>query len=756
MVELKNRPTMWHKAKKVSLTAGQTDIKIEFPLPIVACNLMIEYADYYENIQASSETLQCPRCSASVPANPGVCSNCGENVFQCHKCRSINYDEKDPFLCNACGFCKYAKFEYTLYTRPCCAVDHIENEEDRKKAIVSVNTLLEKADKVYNQLVGFKPSIESLLIRVSESTADTLSDDAGSGNGGGGGSVGGGVNQLLVELAQRYCGDCKNAFEELSKIIQKVVATRKELVSFDESRKAVKASGSTSLEAADVKKCVVETKCYGCASASVEHCLTLLRALATKPTSRVRLFQQGLLEELMEFNLRRGSHTVRHEVRKLICLLTRDNADATEHLNKLIRDKIGLALVGRGNPDLVESARHEMSLLAVTISKEDSCWEIRLRCVLQLFLMSTSSGRPSPTVMECITLPCLKILQGLIKPAPGKEKKDKAASADQTLASKKAVTIDVYKWINCNEGHSFAAWEKRNGLGTSPPSIDIDKASQSEVRAAFLMEKYFARWRRNVLARKARKRPSVGAVSLPSIPIASATWLRNVLFNPSSRMARQVACTMVETFCAGSFERKKEVVDLLVTFLDELKSEASSEFVALFHRLIASDHWKYYLSVKGVLTKIALLISREIEVLNQLERLTLNSDLAQGFALKTLTDLLASFIAVEPIKMTFKGRLVSTVLHGYLSLRRLVVQRTKLVDHTQEKLLELLDEMTTGTEEETKAFMAVCVDTINKYPIDDQVFHKSYFVALACYLPELDGFDQCFSIHCPLIYNQWR
>ena len=69
VVELKNRPTMWHKARSVSLTAGQTEIKIEFPLPIVACNLMIEYADFYENIQASSETLQCPRCSASVPGN---------------------------------------------------------------------------------------------------------------------------------------------------------------------------------------------------------------------------------------------------------------------------------------------------------------------------------------------------------------------------------------------------------------------------------------------------------------------------------------------------------------------------------------------------------------------------------------------------------------------------------------------------------------------------------------------------------------
>ena len=56
-MELKNRPTMWHKARKVSVTAGQTEIKIEFPLPIVACNLMIEYADFYENIQGKTNFL---------------------------------------------------------------------------------------------------------------------------------------------------------------------------------------------------------------------------------------------------------------------------------------------------------------------------------------------------------------------------------------------------------------------------------------------------------------------------------------------------------------------------------------------------------------------------------------------------------------------------------------------------------------------------------------------------------------------------
>lgn len=73
---LKRRP-LWHKAKKCHLTPGQTELKVltlyttniykllfdsislmfnlyfkvDFPLPIVACNLMIEYSDFYENFQ---------------------------------------------------------------------------------------------------------------------------------------------------------------------------------------------------------------------------------------------------------------------------------------------------------------------------------------------------------------------------------------------------------------------------------------------------------------------------------------------------------------------------------------------------------------------------------------------------------------------------------------------------------------------------------------------------------------------------------
>lgn len=82
------------------------------------------------------------------------------SVDLCFIFRAINYDEKDPFLCHSCGFCKYAKFDYVLTAKPCCAVDPIENDDDRTKTVSSINSNLEKADRLYKQLVSSKPVLE--------------------------------------------------------------------------------------------------------------------------------------------------------------------------------------------------------------------------------------------------------------------------------------------------------------------------------------------------------------------------------------------------------------------------------------------------------------------------------------------------------------------------------------------------------------------------------------------------------------------
>ncbi|XP_069096233.1 E3 ubiquitin-protein ligase UBR4 isoform X5 [Pleurodeles waltl] len=724
IVELKNKPARWHKAKKVQLTPGQSEVKIDLPLPIVASNLMIEFADFYENYQASTETLQCPRCSASVPANPGVCGNCGENVYQCHKCRSINYDEKDPFLCNACGFCKYARFDFMLYAKPCCAVDPIENEDDRKKAVTNINTLLDKADRVYHQLMGHRPQLENLLYKVNEAAPEKPQDD--SSNAGGISSASASVNRYILQLAQEYCGDCKTSFDELSKIIQKVFASRKELLEYDlQQREAATKSSRTTVQptftasqyrALSVLGCghTSSTKCYGCASAVTEHCITLLRALATNSTIRHILVSQGLIRELFDYNLRRGSAGMREEVRQLMCLLTRDNPEATQQMNDLIIGKVSGALKGHwANPDLASSLQYEMLLLTDSISKEDSCWELRLRCALSLFLMAVNIK--TPVVVENITLMCLKILQKLIKPPSATSKKNKDVPVEALTTVKpycNEIHAQAQLWLRRDPKASYESWKKclpaRGVTDTSMKSL-----SRAELRHAYLQEKYFWKWKQ-FLSRKGKRSSPL------ELKLGHNNWLRQVLFTPATQAARQAACTIVEAM-ATIQSRKQQVLDLLTSYLDELSiaGECAAEYLALYQKLIKPADWKVYLAARGVLPYVGNLITKEIARLLSLEEATLSTDLQQGYALKSLTGLLSSFVEVESIKRHFKSRLVGTVLNGYLCLRKLVVQRTKLIDETQDMLLEMLEDMTTGTESETKAFMAVCIETTKRYNLDD-------------------------------------
>ena len=77
--------------------------------------------------------------------------------------RAINYDERDPFMCTSCGFCKYGKFDFTLSAHPCTAVEPVNNEEERKKAFEAANSSLEQADKCFFQLAGHRQTLEGLL-----------------------------------------------------------------------------------------------------------------------------------------------------------------------------------------------------------------------------------------------------------------------------------------------------------------------------------------------------------------------------------------------------------------------------------------------------------------------------------------------------------------------------------------------------------------------------------------------------------------
>ena len=133
-------------------------------MPIKATYIITEFG--IDESAVLPETLTCPRCSNTVQSNPGICNNCGENVFQCVKCRHINYDERDPYLCVECGYSRYAKFEWTIISRPCTTADPVDNEEERRRAEIEVKKFLEKSSNTWRKLTEQRNQLEKELEKI--------------------------------------------------------------------------------------------------------------------------------------------------------------------------------------------------------------------------------------------------------------------------------------------------------------------------------------------------------------------------------------------------------------------------------------------------------------------------------------------------------------------------------------------------------------------------------------------------------------
>ena len=259
---------------------------------------------------------------------------------------------------------------------------------------------------------------------------------------------------------------------------------------------------------------------------------------------------------------------------------------------------------------------------------------------------------------------------------------------------------------------SFDAWKSRVLSRYDAP---VTGKRPEQVRHLHLIQKYGARWRDRCQQRHEQQRPV-------ACQLSGSNWLQSMLFNPNSRLSRQTACVFLEGL-ARVPQRRQEIVNLLTSFLAQLGQAGpyGAEFFALYMSLVRKDHWRYYLVSRGLLPKLADWIEVEITGLSRQETAGRSSELSQGHAMKSLVELLSFFLEESAVRQAYKGRLVGHVLNGYLNLRRLVLQRTRLVEETQDLLLQLLGDMTTGTEAETKQFMSVCVQTLRQCLSDDLV-----------------------------------
>ena len=127
------------------------------------------------------------------------------------------------------------------------------------------------------------------------------------------------INEAIQNIAQRYCVGCKNAFEEMSKVTQAVTATRQELAKYDlkqqetltqvfrasraasptQERPSFSVMPSVETFAAKPKSFTsVATKCFACTLSCIKHCLTILRAFATKDATHSLMLEEVRVRNL--------------------------------------------------------------------------------------------------------------------------------------------------------------------------------------------------------------------------------------------------------------------------------------------------------------------------------------------------------------------------------------------------------------------------------------------------------------------------
>ncbi|MFH4977697.1 hypothetical protein AB6A40_004406 [Gnathostoma spinigerum] len=364
-VDLKNRSDLWEKAADIKVNQEETEIDIQLPIPIVTCNLVIEMAEFYETSASGEpgnpEVVHCPRCSTSVPPNPGICSNCGENVFQCVKCRAINYDEKEPFLCNSCGFCKYARLESTIVGRSMLSVQSIEDDADRKAVETQMKALLKDIESTRCELSivhkfmekccwesdpGIRPSM--LLQHV---TSEALTQFMASMRLDEGVSL-----SSLYKLAETIQGELQGQTRQL-------IALRSEASRYD-----FEVNDSMNSEVLFATGCYSSSdQCVGCISTLVVHCITLIEAICSNNSLMEEIIGESFLFSRLVVGCSLG-WKISQAVQSLMWNLSETSEEATYKICTL-----------------VEQGALPAHLLSKSIlSGNFRFWEQKLRCLIRM------------------------------------------------------------------------------------------------------------------------------------------------------------------------------------------------------------------------------------------------------------------------------------------------------------------------------------------------------------------------------------
>lgn len=235
----------WRHVADMTFTREATSSTITLPIQLFATCLKFHFVDFWED--ASEENhLKCPQChNEIVDKRSGICPKCKENAYHCRKCRHINYNYLDGFICSECGFSNFISMDWRMTATSSFSHTILTSSDDVTAALGMSDSLMNRAHDIFMAL-------NKLKIRIDENLSASAQES---------------IASRIETLNDLYNAKCKQYYEELTSVVQHVSAIRKSISEY--------------LHLSQVNNiCTENSMCYHCRATYIKNALKFLSATA--------------------------------------------------------------------------------------------------------------------------------------------------------------------------------------------------------------------------------------------------------------------------------------------------------------------------------------------------------------------------------------------------------------------------------------------------------------------------------------------
>ena len=615
-------------ASAAAASAQEAPIRLNLSVPVTALCMKIEFAAFHENDEFDG--AHCPRCAAPGNGN-GYCQNCGENVFQCRKCRHINFENPKGFLCVSCGYCRFASFNIQVTAKHSFDVDVIENEDNQQTVMATIGNLSASIHDTLRKMKHFAMTISNKLSAIERSDHSILHREH---------------ETNIAEIKKMYSTDCQRLHTNLASHYQKLISARDAVAQYlyqnVGSNERASGGGSAVSEA--------NSSCYSCCIQFIEAVLKRLPSLVSiSPLLRRCLVQQSSFNKLLLHSVHVPDRILRQSAKDILSRLVASDFEAAAKIGEQIKKELiqcishvsqSRSIAEFSSPlqrylkmlsDSVSSPINQMKGVPSNIKRcrnvqfvvSSAKWEHNMKLVFSILFFSCKNGHLSSIVVHDVITPCFQLILSMnrILPDPDLKEEDvvpvpmgkgipkspskptKASPRSAVLKSQRnsksslalmpAFDLDSESSRNVdNIGNAKAVFAEWLG-GIQVPYDDYEEdenegASRSELTEAqsgrrltrnerTLIVPVLKSWMNRCKLKvdsldqgDDEKYPSPDTAAVFDI-MSTSEWLERWLLNPISATVRQNVSDLVMLICDGESNEKRviKLLDLMAVVLKD-------------------------------------------------------------------------------------------------------------------------------------------------------------------------------------------